>query len=79
MIKKNIQVVLFPQKKKDGTKPIKIRTTIKRKVQYLNLGISVLETQWDSRKNLVKSNHPEYKLYNSQIEEGIKSICRSSA
>ena len=74
MVKKNIQVVLFPQKKKDGTRPIKIRTTIKRKVQYLNLGISVSESQWDLKKLRVKSNHPNYKHYNSQIEDGIKTL-----
>jgi hypothetical protein len=61
MIKKNIQVILFPQLKRDGTKPIKIRTIIRRKVQYINLGISVTDNQWDNRKQRVKSNHPDYK------------------
>jgi len=74
MIKKNIQIVLFPQMKKDGTKPIKIRTTIKRKVQYENLGISVLDNQWDTKKLRVKSNHPDYKLYNEIIENGLKKL-----
>lgn len=74
MIKKNIQVVLFPQLKTNGTRPIKIRTTIKRKVQYLNLGISVYESQWDKKKLRVKSNHPEYKTFNNLIEDGIKSL-----
>lgn len=74
MIKKNIQVVLFPQLKKDGTSPIKIRTTIKRKVQYVNLGISVKENQWDKRKQRVKSNHPDYKKFNSIIEKNWKKL-----
>lgn len=74
MIKKNIQVVLFPQLKKDGTKPIKVRTIIKRKVQYVNLGISVYDHQWDSKKQRVKSNHPDYKKYNSIIEKQWKKL-----
>jgi hypothetical protein len=74
MIKKNIQVVLFPQLKTDGTKPIKVRTIIRRKVQYVNLGISVCDNQWDNRKQRVKSNHPEYKKYNILIEKHWKKL-----
>jgi len=74
MINKNIQVVLFPQLKVDGTKPIKIRTTIKRKVQYVNLGISVKENEWDKRKHRVKSNHPEYRKFNTIIEKQWKKL-----
>ncbi len=74
MIKKNIQVILFPQLKRDGTKPIKIRTIIRRKVQYINLGISVTDNQWDNRKQRVKSNHPDYKKYNTLIEKHWKKL-----
>ena len=74
MINTNIQVVLFPQLKVDGTKPIKIRTTIKRKVQYVNLGISVKENEWDKRKHRVKSNHPEYRKFNTIIEKQWKKL-----
>jgi len=74
MIKKNIQVVLFPQLKTDGTKPIKVRTIIRRKVQYVNLGISVCDNQWDNRKQRVKSNHPNYKKYNTLIEKHWKKL-----
>jgi integrase/recombinase XerD len=74
MIKKNIQVVLFPQIKTDGTKPIKVRTIINRKVQYINLGISVGDNHWDNRKQRVKSNHPEYKKYNTLIEKHWKKL-----
>lgn len=63
----NISVVLFPQKKKDGTSPIKIRITQNRKSRYINIGFSVLKSQWDIKKERVKSNNPNYKNINQII------------
>src|SRR6056300_261489 len=63
----NISVVLFPQKKKDGTSPIKIRITQNRKSRYINIGFSVLKNHWDIKKERVKSNNPNYKKINQII------------
>jgi len=70
MFNEHIRVVLFSQQKKDGSHPVKIRITEKRKSTYINLGFSLFphKKDWDEIKQKVKSSNPNYKLYNKIIE-----------
>lgn len=62
------KITQFIHKKyKDGTSPICLRLTFERKNTYIQIA-SVLPNQWDEKKGLVKTNHPNHKGINKQIK-----------
>jgi integrase len=78
MFNEHIKVVLFSQSKNDGSHPVKIRITERRKSRYINLGFSLFphKRDWDEIKQKVKSNNPNYKLYNKIIEDELAKLTR---
>lgn len=62
----NFQFQIREYKKQNGTQAIRLRFfTSARDIQYLDTGISVLKTQWDSKKQIVKRHPLEEKLNTS--------------
>lgn len=59
----NFQFQLREYKKQNGTQAVRLRFfTSSKDIQYLDTGISVLKTQWDSKKQVVKKHPLEEKL-----------------
>lgn len=59
----NFQFQIREYKKQNGTQAIRLRFfTSSKDIQYIDTGISVLSTQWDSKKQIIKKNPLEEKL-----------------
>lgn len=68
-----IEVVCYKYKPlKNNTLPLKIRITKDRKRTYVNLGISVLCSQWDFAKNQPKPNCPHKEEIEKIIADKIR-------
>lgn len=64
----NFQFQIREYKKQNGTQAIRLRFfTSSKDIQYIDTGISVLKTQWDSKKQVVKKHPLEEKLNASLI------------
>ena len=62
----NFNYYLSPYKKKNGTQLIRLKIeTSQTDVQYLETGISIKKTQWDSNKRKIKKHALEEQLNNS--------------
>lgn len=53
--------------KKDGSCDIKIYFSEGGRKKYVSTGIKLLPEYWDSKKEIVKNNHPLHKRYNAKI------------
>lgn len=60
MLKKDNQL-------KSGAYPLFLRFYKKRKYAFQSLGISCYQEQFDENKELLKSNYPDYRMYNHLI------------
>lgn len=62
-------------KKKDGTQPLRLRINIDSKQAYLNTGVAIDKTNWNSRKELVRKLTNE-DFINDTLDELKKEIER---
>lgn len=69
-----IKAVIKPDKKADGTYPICIRITKDRKTNYVPLGYSATEDQWDKAKGLVRKNYPNSVRLNNLIAKRLAEL-----
>ena len=55
--------------KKDGTYPLKLSVTHKRKVKYILLDFSLLEKEWNKDDQLVTSENKRYRTLNAWLSD----------
>ena len=60
--------------KEDGTYPLGVRITHQTKSTFLALQISLPLKYWDTKKQCVKSSHPNAKLLNLNISKKLIEI-----
>lgn len=70
----NFQFQLREYKKKDETQTIRLRFfTSSKDVQYLDTGVSVLKSQWNEKKQVVKK-HPLEEQLNAPINALLNEV-----
>ncbi|WP_282774182.1 tyrosine-type recombinase/integrase [Phaeodactylibacter xiamenensis] len=63
-----IRTVLWGQPRKDGTAAVKVYVNLNGVVRYFMVdGIYIESKFWDKNKQVVKSKHPNARLYNAKI------------
>lgn len=62
-----VKIVLRKKVNQDGTSPLAIRITKDRKTNFIHLGYSITEADWDEEKGRVKKSHPNSARLNNFI------------
>lgn len=71
----NIKAILWTYKpRKDGSCNIKLYASVDGKKKYFKTKLSVLPTDFDEARGVVKRSHPSYKLYNATIRSKIREL-----
>ena len=61
---------------KENSAPIQIRVTQNRKSRFIGTGVTIPIDDWDSEKQLIKSNSPKSKELQLQIDKKISELNR---
>jgi integrase/recombinase XerD len=74
VFKHNLTATLNLQRKdKDGNFPLRMRTTIQRKITYYATGINIKEKQWDKKKKEI-INHPHKEAMNAMLRKKLSEL-----
>ena len=68
------KAILWPDQNKEKKHTVKICINVGDARKYISLKFAVKKSEWNGRRRLVRSNHPEHVELNDKIKAALKRV-----